>query len=225
MDYGLFIIIALVFLSFGVFIYFIWKYLVPKLNELTEKQQVVKEKIIESKETSLELLKMEFSYAMETSMQAQKDRLTMLNFYLGLYTAVFAGNIGLSEISNDLKNLIPFSFLILAFVSFIFILQVIRLRQSWYSSAKSMNLIKEYFFERDESLKSFIKWKSETLPTPEKFKTVSWLIAFLISVLGTISLGVGMILLSSPVILTVLVSLLFFLVCLLCYQFMLQYGV
>ncbi len=218
--------ISISFFSFFIFAYYIWKYLIPKLNSLTKYYPEKTTRRIKTVETSIELLKLEFEYAKETSMQAQKDRLTLLNFYIGIYTAVFAGVVGLNEfVSDNIRTFLPYSLIVLGLLSFIFILQIVRLRQSWYSSAKAMNLIKEYFFKRDEGLKEFIKWTTETLPQPEKFKTVSYMIMVTLTVLGLIALVSGLFLLNLPTLLIILLGLLYLIVCLSSYHFMLHYDV
>ncbi|MCA9381436.1 hypothetical protein KC678_04175, partial [Candidatus Dojkabacteria bacterium] len=152
-----------VFATSSAVIYFIWKYLIPKLQSLTSVSTEVKTKRVKNIDTSIELLKLEFEYAKESSIQAQQDRLTIMNFYLGLYTAVNGGYIGIQEIVPDnIIRYLPLTFIVLSFLSYIFILQIIRLRQAWHESAMVMNQIKEYFFKRDESLKEFVTWRIDT---------------------------------------------------------------
>ncbi len=226
MDLITLLVIIVSFLSFFILVFFIWKYLVPKLNELTAKPSEVKVKRIKTVETSIELIKLEFDYAKETSMQAQKDRLTILNFYIGLYTAVFAGFVGLNELADpNIRFILPIALLILGFLAYIFILQIVRLRQSWYNSALAMNSLKEYFIKRDSELLNYIKWTTDSLPKPEKFKTVSYMIMFTLAVLGLIAVIVGLILLDLPYLLIALVALLYFIICLSSYHFMLQYDI
>ncbi|MCA9381387.1 hypothetical protein KC678_03920, partial [Candidatus Dojkabacteria bacterium] len=113
----------------------------------------------------------------------------------------------------------------LSLLSYIFILQIIRLRQAWHESAMVMNQIKEYFFKRDESLKEFVTWRIDTLPKPEKFKTINYFTSLLIAILGSISLAIGLTLFSIPILLNVLITLLYLVICLGSYRFMLEYNV
>ncbi|MCA9387283.1 hypothetical protein KC669_04585 [Candidatus Dojkabacteria bacterium] len=220
------VIVLGVFATSSAIIYFIWKYLIPKLQSLTSSSTEVKTKRIKNIDTSIELLKLEFEYAKESSIQAQQDRLTIMNFYLGLYTAINGGYIGIQQIvPENVIEYLPLTFLVLSFLSYIFILQIIRLRQAWHESAMVMNQIKEYFFKRDESLKDFITWRIDTLPKPEKFKTINYFTSFLIAILGSISLAIGLTLFSVPILLNVLITLLYLVICLGSYRFMLEYNV
>ena len=104
-----------VFATSSAVIYFIWKYLIPKLQSLTSVSTEVKTKRVKNIDTSIELLKLEFEYAKESSIQAQQDRLTIMNFYLGLYTAVNGGYIGIQEIVPDnIIRYLPLTFIVLS---------------------------------------------------------------------------------------------------------------
>lgn len=188
---GIALVLGLIFLLFIVFkLYF--------LNRKLKKQRVQKilvnedNEVITSNPESLELLRLEFDYAKETSIQAQQDRLTLVNFYLGLYAGVFTVGFGLKEfIGDDFEKFLPYAFFGLAFISFIFVIFIVRLRQAWVESMVVMNCIKDYFLDRDPNLGEYIKWTTKTLPRPEKFKTINFFSALLISMLGGLGVFMG----------------------------------
>jgi hypothetical protein len=223
------VVIALIIISLVILTAVYYSYRNGYLNStlrVDDRQNKIKYKPELISKMSIELLKLEFEYAKESSIQAQNDRLILLNFFLGLYTAVFGGYfVVVDSLAEDVQNLAPVAFLVLSFVAFVFILQIIRLRQAWHSAAKTMNRIKEFFFEKDSELGQYFLWTSDSLPMPEKFYTISYMISLTFALMGMVSVVVGLLLLNAPVILIILLSLLYLVICISCYYFMLQYEV
>ncbi|MDQ6985826.1 MAG: hypothetical protein Q9M91_06665 [Candidatus Dojkabacteria bacterium] len=175
----------------------------------------------------MELMKLEFDYAKESSINAQQDRLTLVNFYIGLYAGFSTLSFGVSEIlSNEkISNILPVAFVGLGLISYVFILQLVRLRQAWIESVRVMNRIKSYFLERDSSLRNYIIWNTESIPKAEKFKTLNYLSAILIAVMGGAAISMGILIANGNGILSVLLGLTFSVLSITSYHLMLKYKV
>jgi hypothetical protein len=73
-------------------------------------------------------------------------------------------------------------------------LKLIRLRQAWHDSARAMNQIKDFYIqhvEDPEMLRSAFRWKTETLPPPDKPWTVFFYSAMLIGFLDSVAYVAG----------------------------------
>jgi hypothetical protein len=219
----MFQIIATIFLVLTLILISLWiGYKLSRLVYGEENPDVKKEY---GSSESLEILKLEFDYAKSTSIQAQQDRLTLVNFYIGLFTLVVSVTIGIFEnISDTYSKGISITFFILSVIGYLFVLQMVRLRQAWIDSAKVMNRIKDYFTDRDENLLEYIIWKTNTIPKPHKFKTINYFSSIIITLLGTGSLVAGLIVLEVFWIQIALLSSLYSIVCIASYHFMLQYN-
>lgn len=148
----------------------------------------------------LEILKLEFEYAKESSLQAQQDRLTLVNFYLGLFAGIATLAFGLNNIFEEsVGEYMGLPFIGLGLISYVFILFIVRLRQAWVDSLRAKNKIKEYFLERNLDLKEYIIWQSHTIPSPHKFKTISQMSALLIAVLGSFGFIIGFSIIGIPI--------------------------
>lgn len=173
-----------------------------------------------------EILLEEFKYAADSSMQTQRDRLTIVNFYLILFTAITAAGFGIEGTSAaDLDALRPVLFFSFSIISFIFIIFLIRLRQAWFGSVRVMNRIKEYFIKDNKDLEKYLLWSAKTLPNPQRFKTVSSLSALLVSVLGTISLVLGLLTLGTYAITAFLSAIMYFTLMYGIYHLMLKFDI
>lgn len=188
---------------------------------------IKKRKLREQKserDIKLEILKLEFEYAKESSLQAQKDRLSLLNFYIGLYAAVATISFGANEIfSNSIREIVPYIFVGLSVLSFVFVVQQVRLRQSWFESVKVMNQIKEYFFDKDNELKDYILWTIDTLPKQEKFNTINFFSSLVISLLGSVALATSFALLELYLSAAILVGIFCFIFLMSVYYLMLRF--
>jgi ADP-ribose pyrophosphatase len=147
------------------------------------------------------ILGQEYNYANVTAYQAMEDRARLFSLYLTL-VGVLATALGVAYqfgIANDSKTrqYFPLIALLLVFLvgalGVVFFLQLIRLRQAWRQSALVMNRIKEYY------IRHFIKqvpdavdafhWRTTTIPTGERFGSVTFLICFTVAVLGSLAFG------------------------------------
>jgi len=163
-------------------------------------------------DSSVEILKLEFEYAKESSLKSQADRLTLLNHYIAIYTLIVTIAIGFSQLSenSNIDQISAMLFLSLALISVFFMLILVRLRQVWIGAARVMNKIKEYFFKADPAANEFFLWKTETIPIPENLRSITSFSIFMVSLLGTIALGVSLYLLTLPTLIIILLSILYF---------------
>lgn len=170
---------------------------------------------------SLTILQSEFEYAKETSLQAQQDRLTMVNFFLGLYAAVITASFSIQV--EAFRQIVPALLLILALIGFIFIVTLVRLRQSWVSSIKAMTRIKAHFTRHDPELERAFEWTVKSIPKPAKFKTISYLSAIIVAILSSTAVFASFLIIFNSFLFALLITLLFLVLSIATYQFMLQY--
>jgi hypothetical protein len=157
-----------------------------------------------------DILGWEFEYARITASEAMQDRHTMINFYLVVVTALGAGLLivlggvpgkgGLPG-QDGLPTVVGTALLwLLCLVGWLYFLKVIRLRQAWHESARTMNQIKGFYIQHakeyePEVLERAFRWKAHTLPPPEKAWTVYFYSAMLIALLDSAAYVAGGILL------------------------------
>ena len=147
------------------------------------------------------ILGQEYNYANVTAYQAMEDRARLFSLYLTL-VGVLATALGVAyqfggANNKQISQYFPLIALLLVFLvgalGVVFFLQLIRLRQAWRQSALVMNRIKEYY------IRHFIKqvpdavdafhWRTYTIPTGERFASVTFLICFTVAVLGSLAFG------------------------------------
>lgn len=146
-----------------------------------------------------EILIAEFEYARETAAQAMNDRHTMVNYYLLIVGIGFTAITGLINVIKDARAHFYLDLpLTLAFILFmvygigiLFLLKLVRLRQAWHDSAKSMNKIKDFYDKKFPGLAlstNAFRWTSQTLPKPQKKYTIFFFSALLIIFLDSLVL-------------------------------------
>ncbi len=150
------------------------------------------EKTAKNKLKAENILVAEFEYIAETSLQAHEDRARVSTFYM-VSVASFVGAIIGSQIDNSQVLNIAFSALFLMLSSFgaLTLLQLIRLRQAWFESAKAMNQIKDFAIQNAKDLKldDAFRWQKRSMPKPYKPWSISFMLALQVAVLGGITLG------------------------------------
>ncbi len=147
---------------------------------------------------AIDLLHSEFEYARVTASEAMSDRHTVVNFYLlltGVVVSAVAALINAERPPGVLANAVPYvgmSLLwALCIVGWLYLLQIVRLRQAWCDSAKTMNCIKEFYilrvakFSPQEYSQAF-RWRLETLPPAAKLWTIHFFSAALVSLLNSL---------------------------------------
>lgn len=175
-------------------------------------------------DSDVEILKLEFEYAKSTSLQAQSDRLSLVNFFVGIFGAISSISIALINSESDYSRYFSLGFFLLSFIGYIFIIKIIRLRQAWIESARAMNSIKGFFISKSNELDEVFIWKTNSIPKAQKFKTISYLSAFLINILSTASLLLGLLFSGVNLVVGVILCVIFFLICISTYYFFLKYN-
>jgi hypothetical protein len=144
-----------------------------------------------------DILKQEFEYARITASEAMQDRHTMVNFYLLAVGVVASGVVAVLGQDSELPKATGTALLwLLCCVGWLYFLKLVRLRQAWHDSARTMNRIKDFYVEhaRDfepEVLRSAFRWQSHTLPDPDKPWTVYFYSATLIGLLDSAAYAAG----------------------------------
>lgn len=145
-----------------------------------------------------DLLHMEFEYARVTASEAMNDRHTVVNFYLlltGVVVSAVAALISAERPPGILANAVPYvgmSLLwALCMVGWLYLLQIVRLRQAWRDSARTMNLIKEFWMMRvarlsPQEYSQAFRWRLETLPPAAKLWTIHFFSAALVALLNSL---------------------------------------
>lgn len=144
----------------------------------------------------------EFEYASQTASQAMDDRHKIVNMYFsitGAISTIITAALGLitkghlSEMAAmgmfrlTVSGLLAFIFI----AGLIFLMILIRLRQTWRDSALCMNQIKDYYSRRlgQYRLNKFaFRWTSRTLPRANKLWTVFFFSASEIVILDSLVL-------------------------------------
>jgi len=154
-----------------------------------------------------EILGWEFEYARTTASEAMQDRHTMVNFYL-LAAGIVATGV-LAVLSGE-PNLPPLTGTILLWllcaIGWLYLLKLIRLRQSWHDSALAMNQIKSFYLQHSQDfqpdqLQAAFRWQPDTLPPPDRGWNVFAYSAALIGLLDSVALVAGGALLDLPAVL------------------------
>jgi hypothetical protein len=147
------------------------------------------------------ILEWEFEYARTTASEAMQERHTMSNFYLLVAGVVASGVVAvLGQDAGLPKAVGPVLLWLLCGIGWLYFLAIIRLRQAWRDSAQAMNQIKDFYIHHAEHfepevLRSAFRWKSETLPPPDKPWTVHFYSAMLIGLLDSVAYVAGGVLL------------------------------
>ena len=143
------------------------------------------------------ILEWEFEYARTTASEAMQERHTMSNFYLLVAGVVASGVVAvLGQDAGLPKAVGPLLLWLLCGIGWLYFLAIIRLRQAWRDSAQAMNQIKDFYIQHAKELdhdvlRSAFRWKTETLPPPDKPWTVHFYSATLIGFLDSVAYVTG----------------------------------
>ncbi len=145
-----------------------------------------------------EILALEFEYARVTASEAMNDRHTIVNFYLlltGVVLSAVVGLLGAARPMGLVEEHLPYAGTVLLWalciVGWLYLLQIVRLRQAWLDSAMTMNQIKDFYaanvaqFDAQEFGKAF-RWRTDTLPRPQALWTIHFFSAALIALLNSL---------------------------------------
>lgn len=136
----------------------------------------------------------EYNYAAHCALQAQEDRGRVSSYFLVSGGAAVAAVLGVQsqEVLPTFAGGFATILAVLFLVGFLTLLQLVRLRQFWYDSARAMNRIKEHyqeFYGRTDLARAFV-WTNVTLPPPGELWSIAFLLALSVIVVDA-SLAAG----------------------------------
>ena len=143
-----------------------------------------------------ELLASEYNYIAQTANQANEDRARVSSFYLiavgSLLAALFGTQLFNSEtLATSLSIMFGGLFILLTLLGVSTIMQLARLRASWYESMLAMNQIKDFATQQHPELGKAFRWKTSTLPNKYKRNSVSYYQAVEVALIGGLMFGAG----------------------------------
>jgi hypothetical protein len=141
-----------------------------------------------------EVLAAEYNYIVQTATQANEDRARIASFYLisvGSLVATILGTQFLDPqtFTQTIKFLFSGLFILLTLMGSSTILQLARLRASWYESMLAMNQIKDFMMSQNKELKHALRWTASTLPSKYKTDSISYFQAREAAVISGITFG------------------------------------
>jgi hypothetical protein len=145
-------------------------------------------------EENNDILTAEFEYIASSAVQANEDRARVASFYLvavgSLVAALFSTQIFSTEADRATISLL-FSglFLVLTLLGTLTVIQLARLRASWYESMLAMNQIKEYVIGKHKDLAKAFRWRNHTLPSLHKINSVSYQQTIEVALLSGLTFG------------------------------------
>jgi hypothetical protein len=141
-----------------------------------------------------QILIAEFGYIVQTAFQANEDRARVTSFYLVSVGSFIAAILSTQLFSNP-QPAVYWSFaglfLFLAALAITTILQLIRLRHSWYESVLAMNQIKDYYARHVASLnlEDAFRWKTSSIPPQGRTNSLSFYLVVEVGLFGAASFG------------------------------------
>ena len=143
-----------------------------------------------------ELLASEYNYIAQTANQANEDRARVSSFYLiavgSLLAALFGTQLFNSEtLATSLSIMFGGLFILLTMLGVSTIMQLARLRASWYESMLAMTQIKDFAMQQHPELGKAFRWKTSTLPNKYKMNSVSYYQAVEVALIGGLMFGTG----------------------------------
>lgn len=149
-----------------------------------------------------EILRQEFEYARDTSLQANNDRTQVVNLYLILVGGVGSLALGLPALAPGQTELTPallaLIFFVVGVLGLFTVLKLIRLRQAWHDSLLAMNRIKDFYLQHYPGLAPAFRWRTETIPPPGKVGTITFDLTVLVALIDSLAVGGGVVFLGQP---------------------------
>src|SRR4026209_750430 len=123
-----------------------------------------------------ELLAAEYDYIAQTASQAHEDRARVSSFYLIAVGSLVAALFGTQFVdpnffSQTVKIMFGGLYILLTLLGTSTIMQLARLRATWFESMQAMNQLKEFMVSQNNDLAKAFHWTNNSLPS--KFKTDS----------------------------------------------------
>lgn len=144
-----------------------------------------------------EILRAEFAYASETSLQANNDRAQVVNLFLVLVGGVGSIALALTQFAPGERVELPLAvyaivFFIIGLLGLFTILKLVRLRQAWYDSVLTMNRIKDFYLAHYPAMAPAFRWRTASIPRPELLGTITFNLSALVALIDSIAVGGGM---------------------------------
>lgn len=145
-----------------------------------------------------EILTSEFNYIANTAFQSNEDRARATSFYLVTFGSFIAALVSAQlDLAPGQEAWLDWGFsglfVALGLMGLVTVLELARLRASWFESVEAMNAIKEYYIARYPGLAEAITWRtqSDAMPRRLKLTSVGFLMALQVAFLGGAALGAG----------------------------------
>lgn len=135
------------------------------------------------------ILSHEFNYAAQTAFQANEDRVRVFHYYLATVGTLIAASVLANSTNDAYMKVFSLAMILLAFLGFIFLLKLIKLRISWKESVRAMCKIKKYYVKKYDELKEALLWEADTIPAVGKLWSVAFLMSLIIAILSSGSAG------------------------------------
>lgn len=141
-----------------------------------------------------ELLAAEYNYIAQTANQANEDRARVSSFYLvavgSLLAALFSTQLFEPEkFTQTVKLLFGLLFTLLTLLGSSTVMQLGRLRNSWYQSMLAMNHLKDFAIRERPELEEAFLWKTSTLPPKYKTSSISYFQAVEVALISGLTFG------------------------------------
>jgi len=141
-----------------------------------------------------QILATEFNYIAQTAFQANEDRARVTSFYLVSVGSFIAAILSTQLFSNPKPEVywgFAGLFLFLALLAIATILQLIKLRKSWFDSAQALNRIKGFYIKNVKSvdLNDAFHWKVDSIPSMNKPNSLSFYLVLEVDLFGAVSFG------------------------------------
>jgi hypothetical protein len=143
------------------------------------------------------LLIEEYKYAGSTAYQAIEDRARTVSIYYILLGILGTGLSAIYQLSGSSRPysqlLVIILLLVVSALSVTFFLNIIRLRQSFLESIIAMNVIKEFYIQQFQqqmpNIEKVFRWRLKTIPSGERFGSVTFVMSYLIALVGSLCLA------------------------------------
>ena len=144
-----------------------------------------------------EILRQEFEYAREASLQSNSDRAQVVNLFLLLVGGVGSIALALPQLAPGRGIRLPPAvfavvFFLIGLLGLFTVFKLIRLRQAWHDSVLTMNRIKDFYLAHYPELAPAFRWRTETIPPPGLIGTITFDLAMLVALIDSLAVGGGM---------------------------------
>lgn len=134
----------------------------------------------------------EFEYLGQTAFQANEDRARAASFYLVTFGSFIAA-LATTQFVLPPEQIALLDwgfaglFALLACLGLSTIVKLARLRQAWFSSARAMNQVKEYYAAHCDGLKDAFLFNNASLPQKFQWKSLGGLMMLEVAFVGALT--------------------------------------